>query len=523
MKIMKTILLLMLMAPSALMAQIVPFEAVRMALDGKEQARIDSDIRIMGYVINAQGNSNVLHNPQHATRYTEVNLKDIRKVMYLESSDARYGFRLEFETDKDAGTLKRYSLATISLNGTMIRKEYGGFVISGLTKDNVIDQKEGTVESFPRKYRTISEVTSDDIFTYVTLTDCEFVFKDGAYVNVHETYTIKTEKNAHCRANGMMDGWGSLIYDKAGYPVYMMLNSSCLWRRDGKGVPQGTGTLSGIITDTPVARYYGEDVENALQIRPMNRKDFAMEGESNWRSICEWNWSDNVKTIRTASGDTEKVGKETVLADHGKGGLTMEVDGSVTRRKEPNNPSLNSKKKHEEGGFYDYGALNVSASSCNFWDWSKDRGLGLVLNFSTKGIKGTNLILAFSFAAGNGKSERCLGYPVYWCVEYSTDGVNYTRVNDTDYVLNTLPYWREDDVYGVSYPTSLECGMGFTEHLVRLPEALFGKKEVFLRICPSQKKVGSMAFTDRDRVAMRPELDVLTNVSFGSIAVRYNR
>jgi hypothetical protein len=65
--------------------------------------------------------------------------------------------------------------------------------------------------------------------------------------------------------------------------------------------------------------------------------------------------------------------------------------------------------------------------------------------------------------------------------------------------------------------------MGFTEHLVRLPEALFGKKEVFLRICPSQKKVGSMAFTDRDRVAMRPELDVLTNVSFGSIAVRYNR
>ena len=58
------------MAPSVLMAQIVPFEAVRTALDGKEQARIDSDIRIMGYVINAQGNSNVLHNPQHATRYT---------------------------------------------------------------------------------------------------------------------------------------------------------------------------------------------------------------------------------------------------------------------------------------------------------------------------------------------------------------------------------------------------------------------------------------------------------------------
>jgi hypothetical protein len=175
--------------------------------------------------------------------------------------------------------------------------------------------------------------------------DCEFVFKDGAYVNVHETYTIKTEKNAHCRSNGMMDGWGSLIYDKSGQPAYMMLNSSCPWRRDGKGVPQGAGTLSGIITDTPVARYYGEDVERALQIRPMNRKDFAMEGESNWRSICEWNWSDNVKTIRTTSGDMEKAARETIVADHGKGGLTMEVDGSVTRRKEPNKRLYQAREK----------------------------------------------------------------------------------------------------------------------------------------------------------------------------------
>ncbi len=514
---------MLLLLPASLFGQIVPFEAVRSALDGKDVARIDSDVRIMGYVINAQGNSNIYHNPQHATRYTEVNLKDIRKIMYIQSADARYGFRLEFESDKDAGTLKRYSLATITLKGTTIRKEDGGFVISGLKKDNVVLQKEGTAETFPRKYRSISEVTAEDIFTYVTLTDCEFVFKDGAYVNIHETYTIKTEKNAGCRPNGMMDGWGTLVCDKSGAPAYMMLNSSCLWRRDGKGVPQGSGTLSGIVTDTPIMRYYGEDVERALQIRPMNRRDINMEFPSLWKSVCEWNWSDNVKAIHTASGDMDNAGKNAVVADSGKGELRVEVDGNVTRRKEPNNPSLTSTKKGEADGFYDYGALNVSAPSCNFWDWSQDRGLGIVLEFSLKGIKGENLMLAFSFAAGNGKPERCLGYPVYWCVEYSTDGVSYTRVDETDYTLNTLPYWRENDVYGVSYPTSLECGMGFTEHMVKLPQELFGKKTVWIRLRPSQKKAGSMAFTDRDRVAMRPELDVLTNVSFGSIAVRYNR
>ena len=146
---------------------------------------------------------------------TEVNLKDIRKVMYIESSDARHGFKLEFESDDDAKALKRYSLATISLRGTVVRKEDGGFVISGLTKENVLLQSEGTEESFPRKYRSVSEVTSEDIFTYVTLADCEFVFKDGAYVNVHETYTIKTEKNLSCRPNGMMDGWGTLVCDKS--------------------------------------------------------------------------------------------------------------------------------------------------------------------------------------------------------------------------------------------------------------------------------------------------------------------
>lgn len=512
-----------MLLPLSLMAQMVPFELVRSALGDNPMARIDDDIQIVGYIINAQGNSNVLHNVQHRTRFTEVDLKTIRRVMYIESTDARYGFRLEFETDKDAKVLKRYHMATISLKGTVLRRENGGYVISGLTVENVVAQQEASVETFPRKVRVASEVTEEDIFTYVTLRDCEFMFKDGAYVNVHETYTVGTEKNAHCKPNGMMDGWGSLMVDAEGTPVYMMLNSSCLWRRDGKGVPQGAGTLSGIVTDTPNMRYYGEDVEEALQIRPMNRKDIAMSDDSGWKSICEWNWSDNVKGIHTETGDVETVGSEAVVADVGKGRLTFDVAGRVTRRKEPNHPALDSKVEEEEKGVYAYGALNVSARSCDFWDWEEDEGRGLTLEFSTKGAKGRNLILGFSFAAGNGKPERSLGYPVYWCVEYSTDGQNFTRVSEVDYVLNTIPYWRENDVYGVSYPTSLECGLGFTEHLVKLPASLLGKKTVWVRICPSRKIVGSMAFTDRDRVAMRPELKVNTNVSFGSVVIRYNK
>ena len=512
-----------LLLPVSLFAQVVPFDAVRSALNGRSEVRIADDVLIEGYVINSQGNPNLIHNPQHATRYTEVNLKNVRKVMYIESTDLRYGFRLEFESDADAKALQRYSLATLSLRGTVIRKEDGGYVISALTKDNVVAQKQGTEEAFPRKYRSVSEITSDDIFTYVTLTDCEFVFKDGAYVNVYETYTIKTEKNEHCRANGMMDGWGTLVCDASGAPVYMMLNSSCLWRRDGKGVPQGSGTLSGIVTDTPNRRYYGPDVEDALQIRPMNRRDIQFQQPSYWKSICEWNWSDNQKAVTTPDGNIEVVTSQSVLPDIGKGALKVDVDAKVTRRKEPNHPSLHSTDEDEKNGIYAFGALNISAPSCNWWNWDEDRGSGITLEFSTKGIKGDNLMLAFSFAAGNGSPELSCGYPVYWCVEYSTDGLNFKRVNNVDYVLNTLPYWRENDVHGVSYPTSLECGLGFTEHLANLPVELFGQMSVFVRIRPSLKRAGSMAFTDRDRVAMRPELKVRTSVSFGSIAVRYTK
>lgn len=517
------LVLLMSVAPITLQAQIVSFEAVRSALGSNEAARIENDIMIVGHVINSQGNPNLLHTPQHPTRFTEVDLKPVRKVMYIQSADTRYGFRLEFETDKDAKALKRFSLATINLNGTLLRKEHGGYILSGLTKKNIISQKEGSEETFPRKVMAVSDVTQDDIFTFVTLRDCEFMFKDGAYVNVHELYTVKTDKNAHCKANGMMDGWGSLVYDASGAPVYMMLNSGCLWRRDGKGIPQGSGTLSGIVTDVPNARYYGEDVENALQIRPMNRRNIDMTEPSRWKSICEWNWSDNVKEIHTDAGERVTVTSEAVLSDIGTGSLKADVIGKMTRKKEPNCPSLDSDRKGEANGVLSYGALNISARSCNWWDWEKDSGNGITLEFSTKGLKGKNLILGFSFAAGNGKPEHSLGYPVYWCVEYSTDGLLYERANDVDYVLNTLPYWRENDVYGVSYPTSLECGLGFTEHLVRLPVELLGRKKVYVRIRPSRKIVGSMAFTDRDRVAMRPELKVSTNVSFGSIAIRYNR
>ena len=70
-----------LLLPVSLFAQVVPFDAVRSALNGRSEVRIADDVLIEGYVINSQGNPNLIHNPQHATRYTEVNLKNVRKVM----------------------------------------------------------------------------------------------------------------------------------------------------------------------------------------------------------------------------------------------------------------------------------------------------------------------------------------------------------------------------------------------------------------------------------------------------------
>ena len=85
-----------------------------------------------------------------------------------------------------------------------------------------------------------------------------------------------------------------------------------------------------------------------------------------------------------------------------------------------------------------------------------------------------------------------------------------------------MPWWYVNDIGGVTYPTSEEAGLGFTEHRVLLPADAFGCKNVTVRIVPIAKNAATLATRNTDKAALRPNLMTDTYVSFGSIVVRYN-
>ena len=152
----------------------------------------------------------------------------------------------------------------------------------------------------------------------------------------------------------------------------------------------------------------------------------------------------------------------------------------------------------------------------------EDCGKGIVTEFSTKGISGKRLLFGFTFAAGEISAQTSYGFPVFWNVEYSTDGKNWTAVEgSTPKKLRSLPWHWNQDVHGIHYDSIL-AGAGYTEHMVVLPKSLFGKSKVFVRVVPVAKNAATLGYDYAENGALRHNSMDMTVVNFGSVVVRYN-
>ncbi len=502
----------------------VDFGQLRTMIDSG-LTEVEDDLYITGLVISDYGNKNLeLNNNRH---YSTVITRNTDRCAYIESLDGRYGFKLVFQADDDSRLMRRYSRVSLNLKGSVLSvDEPRRYTISRLTAGNVAEVKDGFPEDLPQKVKSVSELTDEDFYTFVTLRDCEFAFKDGSYTNIYETYSMRSELNKVASPNNSMDGWAALLHNNRAQPIYMLVNTRCQWRRTGKGVPQGTGLLSGIVVHAVMPRY-GGDVMGRYSIRPLDERDIALswEGASSFRTIAEWNWNDGAETFRTERGNMKTVRTEKIKADVGEGLLSVTSKGTVTRVYEFNNPSIEKEATswgRGQRGMRRNGAMRIKTEACNWWNWEDDCGEAVVMELNTTGLAGRNLFMAFSFAAGDLNAQTSYAFPVYWCVEYSLDGVRFARLKTPEIVLRSSPWWWVNDINGNSHVTSYEAGMGFTEHIVKLPAGLLGREKIVLRIKPMSKNVATLALEQTDRGANRPNLTTMTYVNFGTISVRYN-
>ena len=455
----------------------------------EEGHEVEDDVFIEGLVISDCKSPNMELNP--SVGYDEVDIEENARTAYIQSLDGQYGFRLKFD-DGGENILVPGSQMKISLAGTVLTRESDPerYTISSVESVNMIGGLYNV--PVPEKRKKISAIVPEDIYTFVTIEDTEFVNKGGSYTNVREDYSLPSDFNLS-KVAVPMDGWASLLMDADGKGIYAMVGMMCPWRRTGDGVPQGSGTVSGIIVHHDNKRY--GDMGD-YQIRVLDESGFDMSDASAYSTYLKW------------SG--KNIGDKKTYADP----VENNTDGSSARLYLENEESSVASGTIRAVQSYDKlttdGNSTVSGASIGLqvmlegWYEETDGTMvpsrGLRAEFSTSGLSASRSMLAYiSFCASGvvGDPSTFKNYPVHWCLEYSVDGENYTIVPPSvstgkDYVHARTSPWTPGYVGSVKYYTSGYTGMGFTDHIFALPSEIMGKEKVYVRFRPYDTYMASL-------------------------------
>ena len=464
------------------------FAALRAEAAGRT-VRLAPGTQLEALVVSDYRSQNMELNPN--VSWDKVDLGENLRTAYVESPDGRYGFRLRFagiyENRLERGDRVRLDLGGCSLTGETDPERY---TVDGLCAANVEVLERGV--ALPAKERRIADLKDEDLYTYVTLAGTEFLSKQGCYANVFESCVQRSRLNAFDQPSRRTDGWASLLKDADNGSIYMLVNTKCAWRRDGRGVPHGVGAVSGVLVHTPMRRYGGDMGRYA--IRPLDERDIAIPRDtaSSYVVVAEWNWDRNYdgairfeKQGYTPRSPKSGVAGDRVLPDAGEGflsttsGARMRLDTEYDTR-------------YAQDG--DGKAMRVNAAlrlDSDTRDWFRFDNRGrmsgaeaIVVETSTEGVEGRGLSFDFSFLAGNHDINRSWGYPVEWKVEYSVDGLPFIDAGRI-FVLRPVVYndavIKDLGLRRLSY----DAALGFTEYSVPLPVSLLGHKRLTVRLTPA--------------------------------------
>ena len=494
-------------------------------------------------VISDWKNPNMEVNPNKD--HNTVNREPNAITAYVQTLDGSMGMRLQFD-DPSYNMLSRFDVITLDLQGAKISRseETGALTVSGLIPSNVAAIRHGTEADVIRKVRSISQLTDADIYTWVTLTETEFVFKNGTYSDIQETYSLYNEKyhSGYKSIHNRMDCWPVTLRDSKGGVIYMLVNSLCDWRRDGDGVPQGAGEVSGIIVSSHLRRF-GDSI-GRYSIRPFDKESIKVlekKSTSLWKLHTAFilDGSHGQSLTFKMAGEVQDVNKakmknDWIMNDLGSGSYLMTDTGAEMRViSDYNNLTADA----EANGMVKNGAICFTCPLENWYEFDAAGKVkatkGVTLAFSAKKMKGTKIQIAFDIAAGNGNMESCELYPYEWKVEYSLNGIDWNVVNDAvtgqdRFAVRTVPTWAKT-LGQHKYPTQFECGLGLQQHVFNLPAEVFGKENVEVRISPASDVLtaihhksdkSSKLKSDGSNVA-RPGLKNRTYIRFGTLRVDY--
>lgn len=441
---------------------------------------------ISGRVISDNSEGNAAPNRNMSSIIQDLGL--CGRTVYLQSGegDEIRGVKLIFNSS-DAVSLKRYDFAQISIGGAVFERhtdpEY--FTISGLQASNIVSSEPGSIADVPQRHRKISEVTDNDIHTFLTIDGCCIPFSKGPFVPVDGT------------RSSIINKYPMTIMDRNGSTAYLLTNTTAAWARDGKGLPVGSSDISGIIVSETCDNFNWnsslaaadrrlEDYVTGIgdigrwQIRPQTKAEMAFDEASFCTVLAEWTcYADVVNKggLTYSASDLREIGPSQDWSQ--KGPLASSASGIVPQSDGP----------AWFGAYWFSGSHSDPDLESYYWE----------LEVSTSDLTPANAPLSVQIAAFNCVGAD-VGAPRYWFLKYSADGENWKTLrassySGTDCVQNTAI--AEDWTYTVpDYPKNGSYrqyhlpgakNMSFT-----LPpeEDLWGREKILIRLMPAKDVSG---------------------------------
>lgn len=295
------------------------FEQVR-AMADTEGVVLEDDILIEGIVVSNRESGNAGDNTQNSPATIDYSVCE--RTIYLESTDGAYGFMLKTATKED-NIFAFGDKVSLSMRGAklyrstpVLSKMLGEstpdfYWFEDVTASMVVSRVDGA--TIPVKEKSIRELTDADIFTYVTLQNCELSMRKGPMTPINEGYANATGANRTAKHP-------ILVHDMNGDALYIYTNTTCPYRRLGERLPYGAGTMSGVIVHELFTRFEYADNDTGdedtygnigrYQIRHQSYADFGMKKDSKDATstvLAEWCYiTDQYLTLYPATAGTDK-------------------------------------------------------------------------------------------------------------------------------------------------------------------------------------------------------------------------
>lgn len=419
---------------------------------------VEENIYVEGIVVSDKGHPNIAKNQNSAANKHNLDKTENAISVYVQSPDGKSG--LYFKTKTPGENIFNFNdRVKIWLKGTTLTKlsNPGRAVISGVTVTNIM-QKDGQSTALLPREKYMNELTDEDLYTYVKLKDVELSIPFGAFTNINEGYSAR------------MDCYPASIRDIRGNSMYMLTNLDVSYRRDGNAVPQGSGSITGIIVSETYERYGGNIGKYA--IRHLKRSDIDLKADRNngfSKVLVEWS------RFKNEYAATPTLTANPLTPDIGEGKITQSARPAMDFTANGLYTTTDYNGLIQETATVKGAIANGGWGSKNWWNTTTNKGEYWEIAVSTAGISQPISLQI------DGNVD--IGGPRNFVVEWSDK-------NDATAVWSQVSTFTFEDVANFSN-TLLTQVAGYKALNFQFPQAASGMANLYIRLRVADKNVGT--------------------------------